>query len=63
LIRRAPQDNGARRLIDLTTDAVSRAAFRAPTLCAGEGMFFGRDRLRDAEEACSTDHAEGSPAP
>jgi 2-hydroxychromene-2-carboxylate isomerase len=37
--------------------------FGLPTLFVGEEMLFGKGRLRDVEAACSTGHAEGSPAP
>jgi 2-hydroxychromene-2-carboxylate isomerase len=51
LIARAQQDDVKKRLIDLTTDAVSRGAFGSPTCFVGEEMFFGKDQLRDVEES------------
>jgi 2-hydroxychromene-2-carboxylate isomerase len=51
LIARAQQDDVKKRLIDLTTDAVSRRAFGSPTFFVGEEMFFGKDQLRDVEES------------
>jgi 2-hydroxychromene-2-carboxylate isomerase len=51
LIARAQQDDVKKRLIELTTDAVARGAFGSPTFFVGEEMFFGKDQLRDVEEA------------
>jgi 2-hydroxychromene-2-carboxylate isomerase len=51
LIARAQQDDVKKRLIDLTTDAVSRGAFGSPTFFVGKEMFFGKDQLRDVEES------------
>ena len=39
------------RLIENTESAVSRGAFGIPTFFLGSEMFFGKDRLRDVEEA------------
>ena len=39
------------RLRDLTQDAVDRGAFGSPTFFVGTEMFFGKDQLRDVEEA------------
>jgi 2-hydroxychromene-2-carboxylate isomerase len=39
------------RLIENTEGAVSRGAFGIPTFFLGSEMFFGKDRLRDIEEA------------
>src|SRR5262245_9386723 len=50
LIARAQQDDVKKRLIDLTTDAVSRGVFGSPTFFVGKEMFFGKDQLRDVEE-------------
>jgi len=59
LIARAQQDDVKKRLIDLTTDAVSRGAFGSPTFFVGKEMFFGKDQLRDVEESIieQTNHA------
>jgi 2-hydroxychromene-2-carboxylate isomerase len=51
LIARAQKDDVKKRLIDLTNDAVSRGAFGSPTFFVGKEMFFGKDQLRDVEEA------------
>jgi 2-hydroxychromene-2-carboxylate isomerase len=51
LIARAQQGDVKKRLIDLTTEAVSRGAFGSPTFFVGEEMFFGKDQLRDVEES------------
>jgi len=39
------------RLRELTQDAVDRGAFGSPTFFVGTEMFFGKDQLRDVEEA------------
>jgi len=39
------------RLIANTTAAVERGVFGIPTFFVGKEMFFGKDRLRDVEEA------------
>ncbi|HEV2300248.1 MAG TPA: 2-hydroxychromene-2-carboxylate isomerase [Stellaceae bacterium] len=39
------------RLLDNTTRSVERGSFGSPTFFVGEEMFFGKDRLRDVEEA------------
>jgi 2-hydroxychromene-2-carboxylate isomerase len=39
------------RLIENTEGAVNRGAFGIPTFFLGSEMFFGKDRLRDVEEA------------
>ena len=39
------------RLLELTQDAVDRGAFGSPTFFVGKDMFFGKDQLRDVEEA------------
>src|ERR1700716_3306099 len=59
LIARSQQDDVKKRLIDLTTDAVSRGAFGSPTFFVGKEMFFGKDQLRDVEESIieQTNHA------
>lgn len=51
LMARAQQDDVKKRLIDLTSDAVSRGAFGSPTFFVGSEMFFGKDQLRDVEES------------
>jgi 2-hydroxychromene-2-carboxylate isomerase len=39
------------RLLDNTTRSVERGAFGSPTFFVGDEIFFGKDRLRDVEEA------------
>jgi len=39
------------QLLDNTSASVARGAFGAPTFFVGEEMYFGKDRLRDVEEA------------
>jgi 2-hydroxychromene-2-carboxylate isomerase len=51
LTLRAQQPDVKQQLIDLTNDAVRRGVFGAPTFFVDEEMFFGKDRLRDVEEA------------
>ena len=45
------------RLIANTESAVSRGAFGIPTFFVGSEMFFGKDRLRDVEEAIAAREA------
>jgi len=40
-----------RRLIDNTEASVARGTFGSPTFYIGDAMWFGKDRLRDVEEA------------
>ena len=51
LFARAQQSDVKNRLIELTQDAVDRGAFGSPTFFVGKEMFFGKDQLRDVEEA------------
>ncbi len=39
------------RLLDNTQNSVARGAFGSPTFFVGDEIFFGKDRLRDVEEA------------
>ena len=39
------------RLIANTEDSVARGNFGSPTFFVGDAMYFGKDRLRDIEEA------------
>jgi 2-hydroxychromene-2-carboxylate isomerase len=48
---RAQQRDVKDRLLELTQDAVDRGAFGSPTFFVGKEMFFGKDQLRDVEEA------------
>ena len=38
-------------LITSTEEAIGRGVFGSPTFFVGDEMFFGKDRLRDVEEA------------
>jgi 2-hydroxychromene-2-carboxylate isomerase len=51
LFARAQQPEVKNRLLELTQDAVNRGAFGSPTFFVGNEMFFGKDQLRDVEEA------------
>jgi 2-hydroxychromene-2-carboxylate isomerase len=51
LFARAQEPEVKSRLIALTQSAVDRGAFGSPTFFVGEDMFFGKDQLRDVEEA------------
>jgi len=51
LSARAQQDDVKKRLIENTGDAVARGVFGSPTFFVREEMFFGKDQLRDVEEA------------
>jgi 2-hydroxychromene-2-carboxylate isomerase len=51
LFARAQQQDVKDRLLKLTQNAVDRGAFGSPTFFVGREMFFGKDQLRDVEEA------------
>lgn len=51
LLARAQQDDVKQRLLELTTNAVNRGAFGAPTFFVGTEMFFGKDELGIVEES------------
>ena len=51
LFARAQQADVKGRLIELTQNAVDRGAFGSPTFFVDKEMFFGKDQLRDVEEA------------
>jgi 2-hydroxychromene-2-carboxylate isomerase len=51
LLARAQSDEVKARLIAKTEAAVGRGLFGIPTFFVGPEMFFGKDRLRDVEEA------------
>jgi 2-hydroxychromene-2-carboxylate isomerase len=51
LFARSQQPDVKSRLLELTQDAVDRGAFGSPTFFVGKEMFFGKDQLRDVEEA------------
>jgi len=51
LFARAQQQDVKDRLLKLTQEAVDRGTFGSPTFFVGNEMFFGKDQLRDVEEA------------
>jgi 2-hydroxychromene-2-carboxylate isomerase len=51
IIARSQDADVKARLMELTQDAVDRGAFGSPTFFVGREMFFGKDQLRDVEEA------------
>ncbi|HXC54979.1 MAG TPA: 2-hydroxychromene-2-carboxylate isomerase [Rhizomicrobium sp.] len=51
LLERAQAPDVKAKLIANTESAVARGAFGIPTFFVGTEMFFGKDRLRDVEEA------------
>jgi len=51
LFARAQQADVKGRLLELTQNAVDRGAFGSPTFFVGKEMFYGKDQLRDVEEA------------
>ena len=51
LLARAQEQEVKDRLLRNTERAVERGAFGAPTFFVGDEMFFGKDRLREVEEA------------
>ncbi len=53
LSARAAQQEVKSRLLELTQNAVDRGAFGSPTFFVGSEMFFGKDQLRDVEDAIS----------
>jgi 2-hydroxychromene-2-carboxylate isomerase len=61
LYARSQEPDVKNRLLELTQDAVVRGAFGSPTFFVGEEIFFGKDQLRDVEEAivaASAEHAK-----
>ncbi|MBS0471144.1 MAG: 2-hydroxychromene-2-carboxylate isomerase [Proteobacteria bacterium] len=51
LLERAQAPEVKARLIANTEEAVARGAFGIPTFFVGDQIYFGKDRLRDVEEA------------
>ncbi|MBS0638785.1 MAG: 2-hydroxychromene-2-carboxylate isomerase [Acetobacteraceae bacterium] len=51
LMQRAQDADVKQALIDNTNASVARGAFGSPTFFVGDDMFFGKDQLRDVEEA------------
>ncbi len=54
---RAQADEVKARLIADTDKAVARGVFGIPTFFVGPEIFFGKDRLRDVEEAIGASSA------
>jgi 2-hydroxychromene-2-carboxylate isomerase len=50
IVARAQQDDVKRKLIENTSNAVTRGSFGSPTFYVGDEIFFGKDRLREVEE-------------
>ena len=46
----AAQPDNKKKLIEVTETAVARGVFGAPSFLVGDELFFGKDKLRDAEE-------------
>ena len=63
LSARAQQPDVKARLLELTQDAVDRGAFGSPTFFVGTEMFFGKDQLRDVEEAIVEAHSRAPSEP
>jgi 2-hydroxychromene-2-carboxylate isomerase len=51
LIARSQEQDVKDALVAATQRAFERGAFGAPTFFVGDAMFFGKDRLRDVEDA------------
>lgn len=51
LLARAQEQDAKDRLLANTNAAVERGAFGSPTFFVGDDIYFGKDRLRDVEEA------------
>ncbi len=51
LLARSQEAEVKERLLQGTAQSVERGAFGAPTFFVGDAMFFGKDQLRDVEEA------------
>ena len=51
ILARAEEPAVKQRLIENTGSSVARGAFGSPTFFIGTEMWFGKDRLRDVEEA------------
>ena len=54
LLERAQAADVKAKLISNTEDAVARGVFGIPTFFVGAEIFFGKDRLRDVEEAINS---------
>jgi 2-hydroxychromene-2-carboxylate isomerase len=51
LLERTQDPKVKEQLLRNTEDSVARGAFGSPTFFVGDEMFFGKDRLRDVEDA------------
>ena len=51
LLARAGEADVKAKLIENTQNAVERGAFGSPTFFVGNEMFFGKEQLREVEEA------------
>ena len=51
LFERAQSPEVKQKLMDNTEQAVARGAFGSPSFFVGDELYFGKDRLRDVEEA------------
>lgn len=63
LAARTQQPDVKNRLLELTQNAVDRGAFGSPTFFVGSEMFFGKDQLRDVEEAIVEANAQARTEP
>lgn len=51
LVEASGDDSVKQQLVSNTASAVTRGAFGSPTFFLGQAMWFGKERLRDVEEA------------
>jgi 2-hydroxychromene-2-carboxylate isomerase len=51
LVARSQEDDVKKKLIENTNNAVARGTFGSPTFFVGDEIYFGKDSLRDVEEA------------
>ena len=51
IIARSQQDDVKQKLIQNTSNAVARGSFGSPTFFIGDEIYFGKDSLRDVEDA------------
>jgi 2-hydroxychromene-2-carboxylate isomerase len=51
LIERTQAPDVKQELVESTNASVARGTFGSPTFFVGQEMFFGKDQLRDVEEA------------
>lgn len=60
LLAAAAEPENKQALIQLTEAAVQRGVFGSPSFFVGDELFFGKDKLRDAEEAFLIQSGAGS---